>query len=269
MPDPILALHRHGPDDGLPLVLLHGFPLDARMWDDVVALLPDVPVITVDAPGFGSSPAPSEVAAALGRNPEPSLETYADAVAQSLGAIGVDRAVVAGLSMGGYTLLALAERHRPLLAAVGLLDTKAEADAEGARANRLRVAEEAERIGSDAVASMLDAVLGGTTLAKNDAVVGRMRDWLAQAPPAAIAWGQRAMAARPTRLTALEDLEVPALVLRGAEDELSPQQAAEQMTRVLGGEAELVVVPRAGHMSAMEAPGAVAQALRRLHGSAR
>lgn len=260
-----LALHRHGPETGLPLVLLHGFPLDSRMWDDVIAGLGDLPVITVDAPGFGDSPAPDDVAAAVGREPGPSLETYADAVAESLRAIEVERAVVAGLSMGGYVLMALAERHRGLLAAVGLLDTKVESDPDDAHENRLRVAEEAERDGAAAVAGMIESVLGPTTLADRPDVVARMREWLAEAPGESIAWAQRAMAVRPTRITALEDLEVPALVLRGAEDGMSPQAAAETMSRALGGEVELVVVPRVGHMSAVEDPDAVAEALRALH----
>ncbi len=262
-----LALHRHGPAAGLPLVLLHGFPLDARMWDDVVARLSDLPVITLDAPGFGDSPAPDEVAAAVGRDPAPSLETSADAVAATLRAAGVERAVVAGLSMGGYVTLALAERHRGLLAAVGLLDTNAEEDTEEARATRLRVAEEAERTGADAVAGMVDSVLGETTLAERPDVVARMRGWIGEAPAEGIAWTQRAMAARPARMSALEDLEVPGLVLRGAEDSRSPQASAERMARALGGAAELVVVPRVGHMSAVEDPDAVADALRRLHAS--
>ncbi|WP_324649806.1 alpha/beta fold hydrolase [Georgenia sp. H159] len=263
-----LALHRHGPAGGRPLVLLHGFPLDSRMWDDVVARLTDLPVVTVDAPGFGGSPAPDDVAAAVGREPGPSLETYADAVAATLRAEGIDRAVVAGLSMGGYALLALAERHRGLLAAVGLLDTRADADADDARANRLRVAEEAERTGADAVAGMVETVLGETTLAERPQVVARMREWLSQAPAEGISWAQRAMAGRPARLTAVEDLEVPGLVLRGAEDKGSPQSAAQAMAHALGGGAELVVVPRAGHMTAIEDPDAVADALRRLHASA-
>lgn len=259
-----LALHHHGPSEGLPLVLLHGFPLDARMWDDVLAAFDErVRVIAVDAPGFGASPSYEQVAAAVGRSAEPALETYADAVAQSLRHIGVSRAVVAGLSMGGYTAMALAERHRGLLAGIALLDTKAEADGAEARAGRLAVAARAEEQGSAAVAGMVDAVLGETSHAQRPDVVERMRTWLAEAPAAGIAWGQRAMAVRPARLTALEDLEVPGLVLRGAEDTMSPQDSAEAMARALGGGSELVVVPRVGHMSAMEDPDAVAEVLRR------
>ncbi len=260
-----LALHRHGPAEGLPLVLLHAFPVDSRMWDGVIAHLVDLPVITLDAPGFGDSPPPDDVAVALGRAPGPSLETYADAVAQTLRGVGVERAVVAGLSMGGYAALALAERHRSLLAAIGLLDTKAEVDSEDARTGRLRVAEDAEHRGAEAVAGMVDVVLGETTRTERPAVVERMRQWLSEAPPVGIAWAQRAMAARPARLTALEDLEVPGLVLRGAQDATASQDSAEAMARALTAGAELVVVPRAGHMSAVEDPPAVARALRALH----
>src|SRR5690606_29193240 len=151
--------------------------------------------------------------------------------------------------MGGYTLLALAERHRGLLAGVGLLDTRADADGDDARANRLAMADAAATQGSGAVAGMLERLLGASTLADDGPVVARVRGWLAEAPPEGIAWAQRAMAARPDRFTALEDLEVPALVLRGAEDAVSPQDANEAMARRLRGGAELLVVPRAGHLS--------------------
>ncbi|MEE6280633.1 alpha/beta fold hydrolase [Georgenia sunbinii] len=261
-----LALHHHGPRTGLPLVLLHGFPLDSRMWDGVLAeLAGDIRVIAVDAPGFGDSPLPGDVAAAVDRPDEPSLETFADAVAQSLAAVEVRRAVVAGLSMGGYAALALAERHRGLIAGIALLDTKATGDDDDARAGRLRVAQDAEERGSAAVTGMVGTVLGETTRAERPDVVERLRDLLAQAPGPSIAWAQRAMAVRPTRLTALEDLSVPGLVLRGAEDAMSPQDAAEAMARALGGGSELAVVPRAGHLSAMEDPGAVAEVLRRFY----
>ncbi|GMA30705.1 alpha/beta fold hydrolase [Litorihabitans aurantiacus] len=121
----------------IPLVLLHGFPFDASMWDEVVEDLVDdgVPTIALDAPGFGQSEVPDG---------EPSLELAADAVAATLDELGVDRAVVAGLSMGGYIALALAARHASRLAGLALLDTKASADSEDARANRLRVADAAE-----------------------------------------------------------------------------------------------------------------------------
>ena len=103
-----MSLHTYRADgDGLPLVLLHGFPLDHRMWDEVASLLPPGhPVHAVDLPGTPGH------ATDL---PEPALETSADLVAEVLRAAGVERAVVAGLSMGGYVALALVERHPDLV----------------------------------------------------------------------------------------------------------------------------------------------------------
>lgn len=244
--------------DLVPLVLLHGFPFDSGMWDDVVELLSerDVPTIAIDAPGLGSSPLPEG---------EPSLEVAAAGVAATLTDLGISRAVVAGLSMGGYIALALTARHPSLVAGLALLDTKASPDTEQARQNRLRIAAEAEgEAGSAAVAPMLESLLGETTQATEPDVVARHREWLAAAPPAGIAWGQRAMAARPGRREVLVDLTVPGLVVRGSEDVLCTQQDAEDMVHAMlanDGEAELVLIPAAGHMTATEDPEAVAEAL--------
>lgn len=242
----------------LPLLLLHGFPLDASMWDDVVEVLglQGVPTLAVDSPGFGQSEVPDG---------EPSLDLAADAVVATLEELGIDRVVVAGLSMGGYIALALAERYPERVAGIALLDTKATADTDAARANRLRIAQEAlGEAGADAVAPMLTALLGATTLAEDPEVVEELRGRLAAAPPAGIAWGQRAMAGRPDRLAVLEHLTVPGLVLRGEEDEISTAADAEAMLTALragGGSAELAVVPAAGHMTANEDPVETATAL--------
>lgn len=259
-----LAVYRSGPAEPVPLVLLHPFPLDALSWEDVLTRLPDVPVVTVDAPGFGDSPSFGTVAARIGRDGEPSLETYADAVVASLRGIGVDRAVVAGLSMGGYAALAIVERHPSLVAGLGLLDTKATPDDDAARANRLRMADAAEgEAGSGAVAPMVGALLGETTKAERPDLVAELTGLLAAAPPDGIAWAQRAMAARPGRLDVLEDLAVPGLVLRGIEDAVSSQESAEAMARAFA-DCELVVIPGAGHLTSIENPDLVASALRRL-----
>lgn len=251
-----LAWRRYGPGSdggGPPLVLLHAFPLDSRMWTDTIAALPQVPVLTIDAPGFGDSPD-------LGGG----LEEYADAVAGTLGAVGVRRAVVAGLSMGGYTTLALADRQPGLLAGIGLLDTKARVDPPQARAARLQMAEAAlGEQGAQVVAPMIDTLLGQTPPEEVRTEVSR---WLTQAPPSAIAWAQRAMAARPDQLAALRQLDVPALVLRGAQDATASLADHQAMATALG--TDVVEVDGAGHLSAVEAPDQVATALADLHARA-
>lgn len=252
------TLHQVRPGTGLPLVLLHAFPLDSRMWADVAPRV-DGPVLAVDLPGMGAAQG-----VAL---PEPALEASADAVAAVLAEAGHHRAVVAGLSMGGYVALALAERHPALVAGLGLLDTKATADTEDARANRLRVAEVVESAGTvDEVLPMATALLGEASRERPE-LVARLEALISAQPPVGVAWSQRAMAARPDRTAVLTGYRGPALVLVGEEDRPTPVAEAQGMAAALGVEA--VVVPGAGHLTAVEAPGPVAAALGDLLGRAR
>lgn len=262
--DGLLALHtyRTGRGGGVPLVLMHGFPLDHRMWDDVVGLLPgDRTVVALDLPGLGASPSGEDVAQALGSAAGPALETTADAVAATLRTAGIDRAVVAGLSMGGYVAMALVERHRDLVAGLGLLDTKSTADGDEARANRLRVATAVLADGTvDAVLGMRRALLGETSLVLRPDLVDRLDGWIRSQGPAGVAWSQRAMAGRGDRTGVLAGFDGPALVVVGAEDSLAPLADAQHLAATLP-DASLTVVPRAGHMTSIENPEPVAAAL--------
>ena len=264
--DAALSVHTFAAGDGLPLVLLPGFPFDHRMWADVAAMLPpDRTVVAVDPPGLGRSAAGDAVAQALGAGPEPSLETAADAVAATLHAHGITRAVVAGLSMGGYTALALVERHPALVAGLALVDTRSTPDDDAGRANRLRVAEAVLAAGDlSELSGTPRALLGAANRDRTD-LVGQLATWIGEQSPAGVAWSQRAMAARPDRTAVLTGFTAPALVLVGADDELTPVAAAEHMAAALP-QVELVVVPRAGHMTSIEDPATVAAALTGLLG---
>jgi pimeloyl-ACP methyl ester carboxylesterase len=263
--DGMLRLHtlREGAPGRLPLVLLHGFPLDHRMWLDVTDLLPGDPtVLAPDLPGFGTSPTGEDVAEGLGApRGTPSLEVVADAVAAALRAAGVERAVVAGLSMGGYVAMAVLERHPDLVAGLGLVDTKSTADDDAARAKRLELADAAlAEMRVDPVLGMRSAVLGATNRVARPDLVDRVEGWIRDQGPAAVAWAQRAMAARPDRTAVLAGFAGPAVVVVGDEDELSPPAAAEHMAGVLR-DVQVTVVPRAGHMTPNESPEPVASAL--------
>lgn len=236
-----------------PIVLLHAFPLDHRMWDDVAGdlartrevIAPDLPV-----------PAGEDL-------PAPTLEDAADRVADLIRDAG-GRAVVAGLSMGGYVALALLDRHPELVAGVALVDTRATADTPEAAANRLRIAREVEDAGTVApVRGMVDVLLGESTLAARPDVRERVAAWLEEQDPARVAWAQRAMSARPDRTDALRAFDGPVTVVVGDEDTVTGTDAAEHMTAT-AARSLLVVVPRVGHLSAVEDPAAVATALAEL-----
>ncbi|MDM7830916.1 alpha/beta fold hydrolase [Cellulomonas edaphi] len=245
-----------GPDAGLPIVLVHGFPLDHRMWLAAAAALPGTrAVLAVDLPGTPGHGADL---------PEPSIDASAAYLASALAGAGVERAVVAGMSMGGYVALALAEQHPSLVAALALVDTKSTADLPEARANRLRIADEAEAGGSVApVRPMATSLLGETTRAARPALSEQLAAWIEDQPPTGVAWSQRAMAARPDRTEVLRTFAGPVVAVVGDEDDLTPLAAAEHVV-ANAADARLVVVPQAGHMAAFEQPDAVAAALAEL-----
>ncbi|MFJ9696642.1 alpha/beta fold hydrolase [Kitasatospora sp. NPDC101183] len=243
---------------GTPVLLLHAFPLNAAMFSAQLDALPGTAgdgarVIAPDQRGFGGTELGSD---------EPSLDLVADDLALLLDAAGIDRAVVGGVSMGGYVALALARRHPDRLAGLLLANTRATADTEAVRANRERIAAAVTARGS--VQLLLDEEVAAGQLAPGSRhLVERVRSMVAAAPPAAVAWAQRAMAARPDSRETLAGLRVPAVVLAGAQDALVAVEEAE-LTASLLPNAELAVLPDTGHLSPLEAPEAFDAAVRRL-----
>ena len=266
--DGMLALHmvRKGIPGTMPLVLLHAFPVDHRMWLDVTDLLPgERTVYAPDLPGFGTSPSGPDVAEAVGADPEaPSIDVMADGVAATLRRAGIERAVVAGLSMGGYVALSILERHPDLVAGLGLIDTKATADDDAARAKRYELADTLvaeQRV--EAVFGMRTSVLGRTNRIARPDLVERIEGWINDQGPGGVAWALRAMATRPDRSHLLPTFAGPSLVVVGEEDDLAPVDVARKMSYALQ-DSDLWIVPRSGHLTSNESPQPVASGLSRL-----
>jgi pimeloyl-ACP methyl ester carboxylesterase len=240
------------------VVLLHAFPLDKRLWDDVVDSVAESgwDVVVPDLLGFGESRLPEDF------DDEPSLALHARGVLGILDRLSVASAVFCGISLGGYVAMEIVRQDPARVAGLALVDTKATADAEEARANRHRVAEQVLEAGSTEALSraMLPNLLGATTHSARPAVVERVREWIREADPAGVAFAQRAMAARPDSRGDLASLAVPGLVVWGAEDTLSPRDEQEVMVEAMR-DARFVEIPACGHLSAVEDPGAVTQAL--------
>jgi pimeloyl-ACP methyl ester carboxylesterase len=238
-----------------PLVLLHAFPLDAQMYRGVTGAMSSQ-VLTPDLPGFGGTARPHD---------EPSLDEYADTVASELDRLGVGQVVLGGTSMGGYVAMAFCRRHGDRVSGLALIDTKASADTAEAAEVRRTMASIMERDQSTdpLVEMVLPKLLGATTAATRPEVAEQVLGWVRDAPPASAAWAQRAMAARPDSMQTLRAMGVPAVVLVGGEDVLSPTPDAEAMAAALP-DAELVVLPAVGHLSPVEAPEDVGTALRAL-----
>jgi len=241
------------------VVLLHAFPLDKRQWDGVVDAIAeaDWDVVVPDLRGFGGSAFDDE-----GPDDEPSLALMARDVLSILDRLGVNSAVFVGLSLGGYVAMEILRQDPSRVAGLALLDTKASADNDEAKGNRVRIAEQVVAAGStEALArAMLPNLLGATTHADRPEVVDLVGEWIKDADPAGVAWAQRGMAARPDSHGDLALMTAPALVLWGDEDVISPRAEQDSMMAVLR-DARFVVVPGAGHLSAVEDSAAVSSAL--------
>ncbi|WP_062380208.1 alpha/beta fold hydrolase [Demequina pelophila] len=236
--------------DGTPLVLLNAFPVDRAQWEPLLAALDAVPgdIITFDVPGIGDMPLPDD---------EPSLELIADAAVLAMREVtGKERAAWVGCSMGGYVAMAVAERHPEAVAGLGLIGTKSTADTDEAREGRLALAESLEDAPGHPDPRAAAEPLLGTVGEGREALVEAVAANIGRHRGDGIAWGQRAMAARPDRTAVLAGLDVPAFVAVGEHDGFTGPDAAAVMARALG--VTPTVIPGAGHLAAFEAPEAVA-----------
>ncbi len=232
---------------GLPVVLIHGFPLNREMWQPQVEALSDAGyrVICPDLPGFGRSP--------LIDGPV-SMSAYADAVIELLDSLGVDRAVVGGMSMGGYVLLNLAERYPDRLLGAMFLVTRAAADDEAGKKKRSLLMEEVASGNRALVPEAFAQVLFAPETAEHNLqLVALVRSWMEAVSSDGVIAGLLAMRDRDDFVHRLPALDMPALVI-GAEHDLAvPHEHAQLLAKGLPN-AELVMIPNAGHMANLEQP---------------
>ena len=230
---------------GQPILFIHAFPLHSASWErQIAAFSPHHRVIAPDLRGLGATARGSGAT---------SLDQHADDLAALLGHLGIENATVAGLSMGGYISFALWRRHRERIAALILADTRAGADSEEGKQGREKNAKLAEEQGPGAIADqMLPKLLSPNAPA---ALRDDVRGIIESNDRVGIAAALRAMAARPDSTPLLATIDVPTLVIVGAEDALTPPSEAEVMFNAIPG-CRLAELPSAGHLSNLEAPEA-------------
>jgi 3-oxoadipate enol-lactonase len=251
-----LAYIDHG--RGQPVLLIHGFPLDHTMWNaQIEALAEHVRVIAPDVRGFGQSPL-GDVDPQRGI----SMEQYADELAELLDALNIDEPIVlAGFSMGGYIAWRFVRKYANRLRALVQCDTRAVADTEEARAGRIKMADNVAEWGCGRVAEMMGPKLfSARALESKPELMAEVRSVVTNTSPAAIAAAQRGMAARPDMTGLLPRIKVPTLVLVGAADAISPPAEMQAIAAAIPN-AKFVEIPNAGHMTTMENPAAVNNAL--------
>ncbi len=249
----LLAYQDYGP--GPVVVLLHGFPLNRSMWSEQVAKIGALyRVITPDLRGHGDSAAPDGVY---------TMDDMADDVVELLDALQLREPVaVAGLSMGGYVALSLVTRYPERVKTLMLLDTRAVADSVEAAANRDVLASKAESTQSPepVIAAMLPKLLSEASREGHAERVAEVRTMIERTPIRTLAGALRGMAVRPDRVPQLGKINVPTLVLVGADDTISTPAEMRQIADGLPN-AEYVVIPDAGHLAPMENPAATNNAI--------
>lgn len=239
---------------GPALVFVHGFPLDRSMWRHQMAGFGRWQRIALDLRGFGHS-------AGHGGGPAANLARHADDVAAVLDALGVRRAVLCGLSMGGYVLFEFWRRHADRVRALVFADTKAEADSAEGKRGRDELAAVAHHEGTAAVAErMLPRMLAAATAAAQPELVTAVREMAGRASVEGVVAALAAMRDRADSRELLAGIGVPTLVVGGAEDALTPPAVMRALTDGIAG-AQFVAVPAAGHVAPLEQPLAVNRVL--------
>ncbi len=239
---------------GMPILLVHGFPLEHSMWDAQIAQLSRRwRVIAPDLAGFGGSQARDGVA---------TMEQMADDLAALLDALEISEPVVlCGLSMGGYVAFQFWRKYVSRLRGLVLCDTRAVADAPEAAQARLKVAEQVLRAGVGGVVdAMMPKLFAPSSLEKHVDAIRVQREKMLAAAPQGVAAALTGMAARPDVRGDLPRIALPTLVVVGQHDVLATVDEMRAMAQAIPG-AQFVVIPESGHMAPLENPAAFQAAI--------
>lgn len=237
---------------GEPVLLLHGFPFNRTMWRGQVAELGNkYRFITPDLRGHGETQAAESA----------TMREMALDAAALLDELKIERAIVGGLSMGGYVALAFYRLFPSRVRALILADTRPQGDTEEAKETREELAAKALREGMEPIASaMLPKLLAPETFSEQPATVERLREMMLGTKPQGAAAALRGMAARQDQTALLHQIDVPALVIVGEQDDITPPADSRAMQGEISG-SRLTVIEGAGHVSNLERPAEFNRAL--------
>jgi pimeloyl-ACP methyl ester carboxylesterase len=258
-----ITLNVEDQGSGPPIVLLHGFPLDHLMWHaQVETLRSHFRVIAPDLRGFGRSTlTDSDVELGV------SMDRYAADIVALLDWLEIaEPALVVGFSMGGYAAWQLTLRSPHRVRGLVLCDTRAVADSDEARANRFKMAKAAMQAGNSSPAlAMLPKLLAAETHADRPDIVEATRAMIQRQTAEAVAAAQRGMARREDVTGWLREVVCPTLCIVGVEDAISTPQEMHQIAALLAEakspDVRLVEIESAGHMTPLENPAAVTEAI--------
>ena len=232
---------------GQPVLFIHGWPHNRSLWAAQLSGLPThARCLAPDLRGFGGSSV----------MPPYAIDQYADDLAAFLGVVGVESAVVCGVSMGGYVALSMLRRHPALLRALILTSTRATADTPEAREKRMRLIAFVREHGVEELAGrQLKSMVGETTFNSRPDVREALRLLMAGAPAEGVIGALEAMAGRADSTDLLAGIGMPTLVVSGSEDTFTPPDEVRALADAIPG-SRLEVIRGAGHVCSYERPAA-------------
>ncbi|MBK9797667.1 MAG: alpha/beta hydrolase [Holophagaceae bacterium] len=237
---------------GLPLLFIHGFPLNRGAWaHQIEAFKSRFRVIVPDLRGFGES----------GSSAGPvSMSCFAEDIWALGQHLGLGPVILAGHSMGGYIALAIAKAYPTMLRGLVLVGTKAGSDSEDAAKEHLAVAQKVMGPGPSAV---LEAMASKMLFDSNadTSKTASVRSCMAPANSEGIAGALRGMALRPDVHDVLGKIRVPTLIVSGSDDRVIPPSEAEALAKAIP-DSRLSIIPRAGHLVALDQSEAFNEAMK-------
>lgn len=233
------------------LLLVHGFPIDRRIWTGQLSGLSDIRrVVAPDLRGRGKSPAEES---------EWTIDIHAEDLVDTIGALGVESVDLAGLSMGGYIAFALLRKHPELVRSLILVSTRATQDPPEYKTGREMTAERARKFGTRALAeSMIDKLL---TAKASQEVRERVLEMFDSVPGETSAADSLAMRDRSDSTPMLGSISIPTLVIEGMHEDLLPAGSSRALADAIPG-AKLASIPNAGHFAPIENPEETNRSLR-------
>ncbi|MEQ1584346.1 MAG: alpha/beta hydrolase [Cyclobacteriaceae bacterium] len=235
-----------GVSTGIPLIFIHGFPFNKEMWSTQLTALSDSHrCIAYDVRGHGDS----EAGAAQFIIPQ-----FADDLFSFLDALKIDKAIVVGLSMGGYIALHAIKKNPTRIAGLLLCDTQCASDTQEGRDKRKKTIAFIQKNGLEVYTeeSLKNLFAPGSLQSKKEEVQF-IRNTILKTRPESICLTLQALADRAETCSALEQIKVPVLILVGKEDKITSPEMAEKMHRLINN-SELQIIENAGHLSNLENP---------------
>jgi 3-oxoadipate enol-lactonase len=242
--DVAINYDERGMPQGLPVVFIHGFPFSHEMWEPQMNVMPNnIHAIAYDIRGHGSS----EVG-----DGQFTIELFVDDLIALLDQLLIEKAVLCGLSLGGYIALRTFERHPDRVRGLILGDTKSEPDTNAVKIKRTNTMKEVKAAGVETFAeNFVKAIFWEKTFERNPSVIAFIKQIICANSQRGICGTLLALAARTDTTPALSSINIPTCIIVGEHDKLTPPTDAQTMHTMIAG-SELHILSHAAHMSNLE-----------------